>query len=775
MALRDTEVIIDILADADPLRTLNREIDDITGNASRMGEGLTQAGQMMATGFGIAGAAIVGGLGIAVNTAMEFDAQMSRTGAIAGATSDQLGQLRDSALDLGASTSKSASEVAIAQEGLAALGFTVDDILGAMPGVISAAEASGADMAQTADVMASAINIFGLEATEATRVADILAETANRSAADINDMGYALKYAGPVAANLGVSMEELSASIGIMTNAGLDGSSAGTALRAGLLSLLNPSNENSKIMESMGIQMTDNNGKFIGLSGVVEQLGTSMEGMTDAQKTATLASLVGTEASSGFLALMAAGPAEIDKFTQSLEQSSGASATAATAMKDNLKGAFDEMMGSIETAQISIGSALAPALTYVAGVVGSLVDKFNALSPSMQSTIAIGAALTGVAFILIAGLGFLLMAVGGVVTAISALGGVAAIASTALAILTAPVTLVIAALVALGAAFTVLWFKSETFRNGIMTLWAALKTQLVAALNSVVTFFQGIGTQLVTWWQSNGTMIMAAAQNIVNYLVLLFQTWLPIFQGIWSVATTVVQLAWSVITAVIQAAISLITGIITFFAAVFTGNWQAAFDAVAGIVEAGRTLWTTVIDAALNAILEIVTTVLNTVYETFQSVWNNVTEFLGGIDLYSIGSDIMSGLLNGISDMGESVLKKAQEIAKGIKDTVAGFLGVASPSRVMMEIGAWTSEGMAIGMEKNIPMVENSSEGIAGAAAYSPEQGVSNTRSQSNRTITFAPQITVNGGEGGTKQDVSDVLEDMFARLTDLYDTEVAY
>ncbi|MBA4294366.1 phage tail tape measure protein [bacterium] len=663
----------------------------------------------------------------------------------------------------------------MAQEGLAALGFTVDDILGAMPGVISAAEASGADMALTAETMASAINIFGLEATEATRVADILAETANRSAADINDMSYALKYAGPVAANLGVSMEELSASIGIMTNAGLDGSSAGTALRAGLLSLLNPSNENSKIMESMGIQMTDNNGKFIGLSGVVEQLGTSMEGMTDAQKTATLASLVGTEASSGFLALMAAGPTEIEKFTQSLENSAGASDTAATAMKDNLKGAVDEMKGSIETAQISIGSALAPALIVVAGVVGNLVGAFNSLSPSMQSTIAIGAALTAVVFLLIAGLGVLLMAAGGVITAIATMGGVAAILSTALAVLTSPITLTIAGLVALGVAFGILWAKSETFRNAVMTLWSALQVQLTAALTAVVTFFQGIGTQLLAWWQTNGVMIMAAAQNIVNYLVLLFQTWLPIFQGIWSVATTVVQLAWSVITAVIQAAISLITGIITFFAAVFTGNWQAAFDAVAGIVEAGRTLWTTVIDAALNAILEIVTTVLNTVYETFQSIWNNVTEFLGGIDLYSIGSDIMSGLLNGISDMGESVLKKAQEIAKGIKDTVAGFLGVASPSRVMMEIGAWTSEGMAIGMEKNIPMVENSSEGIAGAAAYSPEQGVSNTRTQSSRTITFAPQITVNGGDGGAKQDVSDVLEDMFARLTDLYDTEVAY
>ena len=167
----------------------------------------------MATTFGAAGTAIAAGLGLAVNKSMDFESQVSRVGAIAGATGSELDALRQSALELGASTSKSASEVAVAQENLAALGFTATDIISAMPGVISAAESSGADMAQTAEVMASALNIFGLEAAESTRVADILAQTANVSAADINDMGYALKYAGPVAANLGVSMEELSGQV----------------------------------------------------------------------------------------------------------------------------------------------------------------------------------------------------------------------------------------------------------------------------------------------------------------------------------------------------------------------------------------------------------------------------------------------------------------------------------------------------------------------------------------------------------------------------------
>jgi TP901 family phage tail tape measure protein len=232
----------------------------------------------------IAGAAIAGGLGIAVKTSMDFEAQISRVGAIAGATGTDLDALRESAMKLGASSSKSATEVAQGQEALAALGFTTKDIIGAMPGVISAAEASGSDMAQTAEVMASTMNIFGLSAGKATKVADILAKTANISAADLTDMQYAIKYAGPPAAALGVSLEDLSASIGIMTNAGMEGEQAGTTLRSALIILLNPSEENSKLMGKLGIAVADAKGNFVGLPNLIGNISDSMKGQTDTQK-----------------------------------------------------------------------------------------------------------------------------------------------------------------------------------------------------------------------------------------------------------------------------------------------------------------------------------------------------------------------------------------------------------------------------------------------------------------------------------------------------------
>ncbi|MFU8688482.1 phage tail tape measure protein [Rossellomorea sp. FS2] len=191
---------------SDTMKNLSSQTSKALDTAGTIGKGMTAAGIGMAAG-----------LGLAVKTATDFESQISRVAAISGASASELDQLRQSAMELGAASSKSASEVAKGQEELAKLGMSTQEIISAMPGVISAAEASGSDMAQTAEVMASSLNIFGLEASESSRVADILAQSANNTAADITDLQFALKYAGPPAAALGVSMEETTAAIGLMT------------------------------------------------------------------------------------------------------------------------------------------------------------------------------------------------------------------------------------------------------------------------------------------------------------------------------------------------------------------------------------------------------------------------------------------------------------------------------------------------------------------------------------------------------------------------------
>ncbi|WP_393965180.1 phage tail tape measure protein [Exiguobacterium sp. S22-S28] len=440
------------------------------------------SGSLMAVGgaASLMGIGVAAGLGAAVKTGVDFDAQMSRVGAIAGASSSELDRLRQSALELGAATSKSATEVSAGQEKLAALGMTTKEILSAMPGVISASEASGADMAQTAEVVASALNVWGMKATEASRVSDILAETANRTAADITDMQYALKYAGPPAAALGISLEETAASIGLLTNAGMKGEQAGTTLRGGLLALLKPSEETGKLMQTLGINLTDASGEFVGMAGLVKNLKSSFEGMTNAQKLASLAQLVGTESASGFLTLMKAGPSGINKMTKSLENSAGASKEAADKMKDNLKGALEEMTGAAESAQIALGDGLKGPIRSAATLVTGLVNAFNMLPQSMKTMIAVSAATLAAVLILGGGIailvGLLPMLIEGF-----------ALVAPFIAPVAVTIGVVVGSLALLVAGFKAAWTYSDKFRGGIQGLKAMLSGDFVKARKIMIS------------------------------------------------------------------------------------------------------------------------------------------------------------------------------------------------------------------------------------------------------------------------------------------------
>ncbi|MCT2342639.1 phage tail tape measure protein [Niallia taxi] len=571
---------------------MGNAIGETGSRLTKIGDKMKSLGQSMSM---YVTAPIVGIGTAAAQTSIEFEAQMSRVGAIAGATADELKALKKEALDLGASTSKSASEIAEGQENLAAMGFTVKEIIGAMPGVISAAEASGADMAQTADVMAASLNIFGLKASDATKVADILAQTANQSAADITDMQYALKYAGPPAAALGVSLEELSASIGIMTNAGMQGEQAGTTLRAALLGLLDPSEENSKMMESMGIAITDAEGNFVGVSNLVKNLSESMEGQTETQKAATLAALVGTEAVSGMLSLMQAGPKEIDKMTKSLEGSGGASSTAAALMKDNLKGALDELGGAFETAGITIGSILTPYIKSLAGIIQGLVQRFLDASPAVQKmTIGIAAFAAAIGPLLLIGgglIGFLGNAATGLATLfprIAQAGGLLKWLKLGFSALMGPIGITIGVLTLLGTGFVLLYKNSETFRNGIQNLLTKLKelaqsalTALQPAIQAVVTFFKNQLAIIQQFWQENGTVIMAALTNIGNFIKNTFNNViLPVIQFVMPFILAIIKSVWGNIKGVISGALNIIMGAIKVFAGLFTGDFSKMWEGI---------------------------------------------------------------------------------------------------------------------------------------------------------------------------------------------------
>lgn len=474
------------------MQTMQKQMGDIGSN-------MQQAGSEVATVFGGMGAAIGAGLGLAVNTAMNFEAQMSRVGAIAGASSGELQKMRDAALQLGASTSKSAGEVAIGMENMAAMGFTVNEVLAAMPGVISAAEASGEDMALVADVVASSLRSFGLEASESTRIADVLAQTANISAAGIQDMAYTMKYAAPVANSLGVSIEELSAATAIMANTGIRGEMAGTTLRSALGSLADPTDNAALLMQQLGIKTQDANGNLLPFQSILGDLTTGLHGMGTAQKSAALKTIFGESAVSGMLAVIDAGPEKFAELTKSLENSGGASAKTAEQMKDNLKGAMDELGGAFETAQITIGNALTPAIQALAAVLQTAVDWFNKMPKGMQKAIAIGAAVAAVILILVGVIGGLVAFVGAVISGFAAMMPVLAGVGAVFTVLTGPIGIIIAIVAALIAIVVLLYKNWDKISVWFKKSWERTRAVFGKNIQAITALLSGLGKLAKVW------------------------------------------------------------------------------------------------------------------------------------------------------------------------------------------------------------------------------------------------------------------------------------
>lgn len=366
---------------AEQTERLTRELKQLEAAQRRVGAFKST----MQTGFSnakmYAGIAAVGtaaaATGLAFKTmdvAADFESQMAKVGTKAQATQAEMKALNETALQLGASTSLSASEVAAAMDELAAKGFDATKAIAAMPGIIAATEASGEDLAITSDVVTSALNAFELQADKSTHVADVMAMSANRTAAGVQDLGYSFKYAAPVAKTLGISLEELASATGVMVDRGLAGEQAGTSLRTALIRLSDPPKEAQNVLKKLNLTVTDSQGKFKSLSKISDEWNKATKNLSQTQKVQYASTVFGTEAATGMLNLFAAGGDVINEMTEALENSDGAAAAAAKTMKDNYGGALEELGGSIESAQIKFATPILPVFK----------DVFNGLSSSLD-------------------------------------------------------------------------------------------------------------------------------------------------------------------------------------------------------------------------------------------------------------------------------------------------------------------------------------------------------------------------------------------------------
>jgi TP901 family phage tail tape measure protein len=631
------------------------------------GDAMTGIGRNMSTHVT---APITLGLGMAIKKSADFNQEMTKVGAIAGANGQELKAMKQEALDLGAKTSLSASEVAGGMKELASLGFNAKQSMQAMPGVISATEASGADLATTASVMASTINQFGMKAKDSGHIADVLAMSANKSAADIDYMGDALKYAGTPAHTLGMSLEDTSASIMAMSNAGLKGEQAGTTLRASLTRLASPTKQSKQAMDKLGISLTDSKGKFVGMPKLIGQFKDGLKGMTKEQKLATVSQIVGQESASGFLSLIDAGPNKIQKYSKSLKNSNGESAKTAKEMKKNLKGSLEQLGGAFETLGINIGDTLTPAIDKIAKVVTSLTEKFNKAPQGVKNFVTILAVLVASIGPIILTLGLFASAIGTittvfgglmtsmrVVTATTAIframtiststimnlwrgqlalttiltgkyslaTKVASIGTRALGLairfMSGPVGWIITGIGLLVGAIIYLWKTNSTFRNVVINSWNAIKNASISVFGAIKNFIVG-------------------AWNSIKY-------WsIAIWNGIKNGVMTIIRLYVAGIKLEFKIIKTVVMTVINFIKTWSLKIWRGIKNGVMAIVRA----YVNGVRNSFNTMKRVITTIITTIKNWSIKVWNILKNSTIRIvrALSSGARNIFNGLKNGI-------------------------------------------------------------------------------------------------------------------------------
>ena len=639
-------------AEASDWTSISKSLDSLSKKTSKIGQGFTNIGGALTTGITVP---ILGLTTAAVSVGNSFEKQMSRVQAIAGATKDELKQLTDQAIDLGAETSFSATQVAEGMENLASAGFTTQEIMEAMPGLLDLAASSGAELATASEIAASAIRGFGLEASSSAHIADVFAEASARTNAQVEDMGEAMKYIAPIAKTMGLKIEEDAAAIGIMSDAGIKGSQAGTSLRGALVRLTKPTDKMLGVMEDLGISFYDNEGKMKSLTEMISMLQDATKGLTDEQKQNALTILFGTESLSGMMSLINRGSEDLADMTKSFEDCDGAAQNMADTMLDNTAGSIEEMTGALESLAIKVQQMLAPYITEAANKIQELINKFMKLPESTQKTIL---AIAGIAAIV----GPVLLILGRIITSISAISGVlssftAWIANTSagltgfskiLTTLTGPVGIVIGVITALVGVFTYLYNTNEQFRlkaqetwnnlvalfqNTVMPVIQNLGNLVMSVINTVISILQQLWsfvepffTEMFTWlmdfWNNTGSKIFENVMGFVNGLIdlvsmiwnnvisplinFLVQNLQPAFSTVFGIISGVVQGFGNTIGAIIESVTGILKGIIDFITGVFSGNWEKAWNGVKDIFSNIVSGLGNIIKAPINFIIDTI-------------------------------------------------------------------------------------------------------------------------------------------------------------------------
>ena len=762
---------------------------------------------------------VVTGLGTAaVKTAADFDSAMSKVAAVSGATGSNFDSLRDKAREMGAKTKFSATEAADAMNYMAMAGWKTEDMLSGIEGVMYLAAASGEDLATTSDIVTDALTAFGLTAADSGHFADVLAAASSNANTNVSMMGETFKYCAPVAGALGFSVEDTAEAIGLMGNAGIKASQAGTSMRSIMTNLTGDVKLSGAAIGDVTIATTNADGSMRSLSAILADCRVAFGGMTEAEKANNAETLVGKNAMSGFLALMNAAPEDIAKVSGAVNNCKDAAKNMADTMQDNLEGQLTILKSQLQELAISFGDLLMPAVRSIVSGLQGMVDVLNAMPDGVKQVIMIIALLAAVLGPVLIIIGKVISAVGTIMTIVPKLAGVINTVKTAFGALNAvmlanPIAIVIAAIAALVAAFVYLWNTNEEFRQFWISLWESVKetaiqcwqaisaflsqaweaiqNTAVSVWNGIRDFFSGLWTGIQTLFTTVVNAIagfLSGAWNAVKGTVVsvwnaISQFFTSVWNGIRNVTSVVVngirsflQSAWNGIRA-------LITTVMNGIKSVVTAVWNGIRSVITRVMNGIRSVVSSVWSGIRNTISSIVNGIKNTVSNAFHAMWSGIRSTISGIyntirdglgnavnyitSLASAGwrwgADIINGIVNGIRSCIGAVASAVTDVA----NTIRSHLHFSVPDEgPLTDFESWMPDfmnGLAEGIEKSRGMVKAAVNSVAADMVVSPQMAMADSGVMTGTGPSGGADLTA-----GIVAALKDVLGDQKGQQGDL-------
>lgn len=466
-------------------------MEKISKSAEKFGKKTEQIGKKMMPVT--AGVTAIGTASVV--TANNFEDAMSQAAGALDKPMEQMGELRNLAIQMGQETIFSATEAGNAITELAKGGLSEGQIqAGALQTAMDLAAASGMSLGDAANVVVQTMGAFGIEANNSAEAANALAGAAAASSTDVQPLTEALAQCSAGAKNAGWSVQETTAVLGKFADAGITGSDAGTSLKTMLQRLSAPTDKAATMIENLGIQTRDSNGNMLGASEMAEELQNKLGGLDAATRDAALQTIFGSDAMRAAIILTGSGAEGLEKYEKATNDQEAAQRMANSQMGEGSR-AIEELKGSLETASIIIGDTLAPIIQKVAEIITNLVNKFTSLPQGMQTTIIAIAGIVAAVGPLLILIGKMSLGVSAVAKAFSKMTAVGkAVVSIFNFIKGAATSLfgviaahpVIAVITAIVAALVMLYQKCEWFRDGVH-----------AVIDTISGFFKNLGKSII--------------------------------------------------------------------------------------------------------------------------------------------------------------------------------------------------------------------------------------------------------------------------------------